>query len=217
MHIGNIVTNLDIKEENYNIINNLDDINNDLPTLIIGWSLTKTLLDDVSILHKRIKENLQWTFSEKERKVDFEIDIELFKKDCYRQLGKDIIYVYIDIIHSSKSKIKKIINKIKSFKEPIFYVGKNKMLYIYDENIVFGIDLNMTNLIGIENKRLLKKISDLPNSILIKNEIFNKCSGIVKKINNKNYKILPYIYRHGECNENSHSSIICSKRQSSKF
>ena len=212
MHIGNIVTNLDLKEENYNIVNHLDDINKDLPTLIIGWSLTKTLVEDVSILHKRIDEKLQWTFSEKERKVDFEIDVDFFKKDCYNRLGKDIIYVYVDIIHSSKSKIKKIVSKIKSFKEVIFYVGKNNMLYIYDENIVFGVDLNMTKLIGVDSNRLLKKISDLPNSILIKNEIFNKCSGIVKKINNKNSKILPYIYRYGECNENSHSSIICSKR-----
>lgn len=211
MYIGNIVTQTKFKEENFNVVDNLNDIKKELPTLIIGWSNTKSTIKDVSILHKKIEDNMWWTFDEKERRVDYEVDIEEFKEKCYGLIGENLNYVYIDILYFPKHKIKKIIKKIKSFNSPIYYISKNNMLYIYDENIVFGLDLNVTKLIGINNIKLLKKISDLPKSTLIKNEIFNKCSSIIKKIKNNN-KILPYIYRYGECNENSYSSIVCGKR-----
>ena len=53
MYVGNIVTLLDIKEDNFKICDSLESIDNLLPTLIIGWSKTKELFNDkVSILHK---------------------------------------------------------------------------------------------------------------------------------------------------------------------
>ena len=211
MYIGNIVTKSNIIDENFNVVRELKHINEELPTLIVGWKSVKELISNASILHKKISDTMWWTFDEKERKVDYEVDIETFKEECYKHIGKNLIYVYVDVLYFPKYKIKKIINKIKSFNSPIYYINKNNMLYIYDENIVFGIDLNVTKLIGVNNLKLIKKIGDLPNSTLIKNEIFNKCSSIVKKIKNNN-KILPYIYRYGECDENSNSSIVCDKR-----
>ena len=51
-------------------------VDNSLPTLIVGWKKTKELFGDkVSILHKKIEDNLYWTFNEGERKVDYETDI----------------------------------------------------------------------------------------------------------------------------------------------
>lgn len=198
MYLGNIITESDIEIENFNTISTIEDNDTKLPTLIVGWSLVKQLFPETSILHKQINENFFWTFSEKERRVDYETDIEDFKEKCFNNIGKDITYVYVDILYTSKSKIKRIIKKIKSFKNPIYYISNNKMLYIYDENMVFGVDLNITEFIGVDNSKILSKLKDLPNSTLLKNEIFNKCSSIIKKIKNNN-KILPYIYRYGEC------------------
>lgn len=198
MYLGNIITESDIQIENFNTFNSIEDSNSQLPTLIVGWSLVKKLFPETSILHKQINENIFWTFDEKERRVDYETDIKDFKEKCFNELGKDITYVYVDTIYTSKTKVKKIISKIKSFKNPIYYISDNKMLYVYDENIVFGIDLNITNLVGIDNSKLISKLRDLPNSTLLENEIFIKCSSIIKKIKN-NDKILPYIYRYGEC------------------
>ena len=69
--------------------------------------------------------------------------------------------MYVDILYTSKSKIKRIIKKIKSFKNPIYYISNNKMLYIYDENMVFGVDLNITEFIGVDNSKILSKLKDL--------------------------------------------------------
>ena len=197
MNVGNIVIPSNIKEENFNICENIDDINNSLPTLIVGWSKTKELFKDkVSILHKQIEEDLYWTFSETERRVDYEIDILKFKDICYKNFGEDIIYLYIDIIHGKLSVIKKIINKIRSLKDPIFYITDKNMLYIFGDDIIFGVDLNITEFIGIETQNIINRLINLPNSVLVENEIFNKCKEFIKKLDNR-HKLVPYIVKYG--------------------
>ena len=42
------------------------------------------------------------------------------------------------------------------------------------------------------------------------NQVFNKCKSIIKKIN-KNDKIIPYVYRYGECSEDNNPSLFCNK------
>ena len=77
MYVGNIVTTSKIDNENFKICRKLDTIDSNLPTLIIGWENTKELLGDkVSILHKKIDDNTFWTFSAKERLVDYEKDLK---------------------------------------------------------------------------------------------------------------------------------------------
>ena len=43
-------------------------INNYLPTLIVGWERVKKLYPKASILKKKIKDNLYWTFSPTEKR-----------------------------------------------------------------------------------------------------------------------------------------------------
>jgi hypothetical protein len=187
-----------MEEDNFKICKDLDTINDSLPTLIIGWSNTKELIkEEISILHKEINDNLFWTFSPKERKVDYDKDIITFKKKCYNKIGNNIPYVYLDILHGKFHINKKIIQKIYTLSEPISYISKNNMLYIFGENIIFGVDLNICELIGINKEKIIERIEDIPNSILIGNEIFNKCKDYIKRTDNRE-KLVPYIYKNGE-------------------
>ena len=164
MYIGNIITSSKIEDENFKVCRKLETIDGSLPTLIVGWDKTKEIYGDkVSILHKKIDEKTNWTFSTKERKVDYDKDIKSFMSNCYSNIGKDINYVYIDIIHDSKKKIKKIIKKIYSLKNPKVYNHLNRMIYIYGENIVFGVDIEVLNYIGIDYKKVLDKLSKISN------------------------------------------------------
>ena len=209
MIIGNIVTHQPIEfEKEFKVSTTIEDIIPNLPTIIIGWDTTKDIITEASILHKQIKENLCWTFTPKERKVEYEEDIIRFKNLCYSNIGNHLNYVYIDPIHDKKSKIKKIINKINSFNKSISYISDNNMLYIYNENIVFGVDLNIMELIGIKKQKIINKINQLTDSLLIRNQVFNKCKSIITKTN-KNNKILPYIYRYGECSEDNNPIFVC--------
>ena len=101
MYVGNIVTSLKLEEENFNICSDLDSIDNDLSTLIIGWDNAKEFIGgNISIIHKKVNQKLYWTFSKKERKVDFEVDLEKFKEVCFNTFGDNIPYVYLDILHA---------------------------------------------------------------------------------------------------------------------
>ena len=198
MYIGNIITTSEINNKDFKVCETLEERDPLLPTLIIGWNNTKNILDNkVSIIHKKISENLYWTFSTTERKVDYEKDIKEFENRCYSEFGKDIHYIYIDPFHSKLKTIKKILRKIYSLKEPITYISTTNMLYIYGENMVFGVDLNMMEFIGVTKHKIIDKIKLLPNNILIGNEIFNKCKVLIKKLDNRE-KLVPYLIKYGD-------------------
>ena len=209
MIIGNILTTDEISFKEFKTINNLNEKDNNLPTLIVGWELTKDIVDGdkVSILRKKIDDTLYWTFNEKERKVDYEIDILNFKEICLNQIEEQINYIYIDVLHDSKRKIKKILKKIMSLNYVVSYYNNNNMLYIFSENLVFGVDLNICEFIGLSKDKIIDKVNTLSDVTLLQNEIFNKCKDLIK---NNREKIIPYIYYNGTNNENSNLSVFCN-------
>lgn len=207
MYIGNIVTNDKISDEKYNICDDISQINSNFLTIIVGWGLVKEIYgeENVSILNKKIDENTYWTFNNKERKVDLEVDLKKFHNRCIKYIDNKITYIFIDILHDNPKKIKKIIRKIYSLNN-IRTLMCDSMIYLFDENLVFGIDLNILYFMGVNIDKIKHKVKRLSKVTLIENEIFNKCSRCVD-YNNK--KIIPYIYRYGTTNKNNHTSIIC--------
>lgn len=201
MYIGNILTSSKIEDDNFKICRKLDTIDDSLPTLIVGWEKTKEIYgDSVSILHKKIDDKTQWTFSTKERKVDYDKDLESFISSCYSNVGKDVNYIYVDLIHDSKKKIIKIIKKIYSLNELTIYNHLNRMIYIYGDNMIFGVDLEILEYIGVNKVKVIEKLKKIPNSLFIDEKIFNKYKGLITKINN-NIKLLPYLYNIEKNNE----------------
>jgi hypothetical protein len=198
MHIGNIVSSSVIKEENFFLFDEIESIDNSLPTLIVGWDKTKQIFGNkISILNKKISDNLFWTFLPKERRVDYDDDLSKFKKLCINTFGDELSYVYIDPIHDKSKKIKKILKKIYSLDESISYITDKNMLYILGDNIIFGVDLNISEFIGVENDKIISRIHNLPSSVLIDNEIFNKCKEFIIKLDN-DYKLVPYVVKYGK-------------------
>jgi hypothetical protein len=194
MFIGNIITTSKIEDENFKVCRKIETIQEGLPTLIIGWDKTKEIYGDkVSILHKQIDDNTYWTFSPKERKVDYDNDLESFVKKCYSKMGEDTHYIYVDLIHDSKKKIKKIIRKIYSLENPKVYIHKGRMVYLYAEGMIFGIDLEIVDYLGIDRGKVITKLHNLSGCRSIDTEIFNKYSNVMTKINNK-VRLIPYLY-----------------------
>lgn len=198
MNIGNIVSSYKINEDNFKLFDEIELVDNSLPTLIVGWNKTKEIFGDkISILNKKISDNLYWTFLPTERRVDYDDDIIIFKKICYDNFGSELSYVYIDPIHDKPQKIKKILKKIYSLKESISYFTNKNMLYILGENIIFGVNLEITEFIGIKTNSIITRVVNLRNSVLIDNEIFNKCKEFIKKLDNE-YKLVPYVVKYGK-------------------
>lgn len=197
MNFGNVISKTPILIEGFKNYGKDDLIDNDLPTLIIGWDLVKEMYDGkVSILHKSINIRTYWTFNSKERKADFESDMESFKEFCYNSFGDNIPYVYLDILYGKKNINKKIIKKILTLVKPYIYLSDNNMVYIFGDNIIFGIDLNILDYFDGKKEKTLRVINNLNSAVLIDSEIFNKYRDFLYKIKNKN-RLIPYIIKNG--------------------
>jgi hypothetical protein len=209
MYIGNIVTKDKILDEKYNICEDITQINDNFITLIIGWGLVKDIYgeENVSILNKKIDDKTYWTFDSKERKVDLEIDLENFPKKCVEYINHNLNYIFVDVLHDTTTKLKKIIKKIYSLENIISFFN-DKMVYIFDENLIFGLDLNILEFVGLDINKIKHKIINISEITLRENEIFNKC---IRCVENNNEKTIPYIYRYGTTNKDNHISIVCRR------
>jgi hypothetical protein len=193
MKIANIVstTKIDITND-INVVKSLDEITQGLPTLIIGWDYIKKNYPSYDIIERKLDKNLYWTFKKTEKRDLHEEDLYNFLQKTYKDLIKDVDYVFIDPIIMKRKVIKKIIKKIHKTSNIISYQHDN-MIYIYGDNIIFGVDLTLTDFIGLDRNKLLTKIKNKSKYFLLKNNIFIEYKNKVENLDNQ-VKYIPYLY-----------------------
>lgn len=196
--IGNIVTKENINIDNYfNIVDNIININKDLPTLIIGWEdFIKYNFEDVDFIDRTLYENTFWTFSKIERRDKMNIDLYNFEEYCINKFLSNINYTYVDLITFSENKIKKIFSFIKENNSTVY--NFKDMYYIYCCNNVFGFNKNIIKYLDYEEIRFTEKLKKITNNYIDDNFINNY--SILENIEN-NKKYIPYLY-HAEKENN---------------
>lgn len=193
MHIANIVTNSNIIVDKYfNISNSLDNIIQDLPTLIIGWDIVKTINPDVDFIDKKLSDNIFWTFKKSERRDIYQEDLYNFITYCYKNLIKDINYSFIDLITLTDSEIKESFNNIKKCKKSATY-QYNDMIYVYCDNTIYGIDLKLVKYLGYDVKKTIEKIKKNSFVFLSGDQILIEYKDIIESLDNE-VKYVPYLY-----------------------
>lgn len=203
MYIGNIVIEnpdnqniIDNKVGLFNIVNNLNGIIYEIPTLIIGWGFVKTMFSNLSILEKEINEKTRWTFTKKEKRVEFEKDIDIFYEICLNNIIKLYSYKYINVLTCKKSDIKDLLNKINN-KKAFIFIKNDIFMYLNVDNVVYGIDLNMIDFINIRRDKIYKIIGKNRCELFFKEDLIPK--NISKLI--KNNIAIPIIYKLIKKNE----------------
>lgn len=195
MEIGNIVSKdkIDVGIE-FKVYNSFDEIiNKDLPTLIVGHGLAKEIIvDELDLLNRKSGDNLFWTFTKKEFRNKYFNDLEDFLQFSYENSVKKISYIYVDLIQFDNTKIRKIVRKILTLKN-IYSFYLNKMVFIYSENLIFGIDLELFKYIGVDSNRILDKIKTRSNVFLQGNEILIEYKDYMDRLDGKVY-LIPFIY-----------------------
>ena len=205
--IGNIVSSKPIEyDKRINTVNSIDNITNNLPTLIIGYTITKDLHPDkIDFLTKKIEEDLFWTFTLQEKRKVHEIDIENFIQYCYENTIKDISYLFVDPIQFNTRTLKKVINKIYSLDKPVSFLYHD-YVYIYGECIIFGIDLHLCEFFfGIKKDKIKNKIKSICNGVLLDDNILIEYKDYLGRLNTTKY--IPFLYSLENEQKNS-SSII---------
>jgi hypothetical protein len=161
--VGNIIT----KESITGIPNNFD-IHETIPTtdtpnLIIGWELTKTLCPEASILRKKIKDNLYWTFSPTEKRSVFENDLKKYIDKSYKDYIKNIKFYNIDPIIYKINTIDELLGKLSIVAGGFTYLYVNKVVYVYHNFIIYSIDLELLDFIGFDRKIILSSLKETTN------------------------------------------------------
>lgn len=190
MKIGNIVsiTNIEVPKE-FSVYKSIEEIDKNLPTLIVGWSIVNKYYPNFDILNKELTKNVFWTFKKTERRDIFEEDLTRFISFSIKNLVKDTKYVFIDIIqYYTYSKIKKFIITITQSLKISTYIHKD-MVYISADNLIFGIDLLQLRYMGINTDKIIKKLTKI--SKIIENN--NNYSSYLKELNNE-MKYIPFLY-----------------------
>lgn len=194
MYLGNIVSEENFKNNGlFNNINNIENIDSKIPTLIIGWDFAKRIFYDkkLNILNKKIDKIVNWTFAKREKRIEYEKDLNFFIKNSIKKAEKRLKYKYINVLTTSFSEIKNIIKKLISNDVSYIYISKNSFIYLYINGTVFGIDLNMVDFICVDRKKIYKLLFSSGNKVIFSDEFLSK--EIKENIEN-NYKIIPYLY-----------------------
>ena len=193
MLIANIVsaTNVNVSCD-FNVVNSLDQTVQGIPTLIIGWDYVKTKYPNYNIINRKLDENLYWTFKKTEKRELHDEDIYHFVENAYKRLIKDITYTFIDPILLSRKSIKKILKEVSKNNKVISY-KHDDMIYIYFNTFIFGIDLELTEFIGLNTEKLLNKIKNKSKIFLDKNTIFIEYNKRIENLDNQ-VKYIPYLY-----------------------
>jgi len=159
--IGNIITSDKLKvDENFNVVDSLDKIIEGIPTLIIGLDNVKKLDTKLNYVDRKLDDLTYWTFSKKEKRVLFEEDLFYFIENSYKHVKDSVEYIFIDFILFSDRKVGKIFNKIKESRNNITFINE-RMIYIYSEKYLFGIDLKQVEFLGYNLELFLVKIKEL--------------------------------------------------------
>lgn len=193
MKIANIVTSNSLNvDDNINIVDSMDKIIEGLPTLVTSYKWVSENYEDYDIYDKKLGDKLYWTFAKTERRDIFYNDIEEFLTIANKDLISNIKYIFVDPIHFNLSKIKKIITKIYSLPNKISFKHMD-MIYIYGDGLIFGIDLNLLNYIGINVERAENKIKKNSSVFLENDEIFIEYKNNMERLNDS-VKYIPYLY-----------------------
>lgn len=152
--------------EYINYINFNDDnfkFDHNLPTLYVGWLLLKNLreTDAETILNKELIENeVYWEFSFNEKKSDHISGINLFVRNApYYYFRNNYKYKNLDPIFSNIESEIDLQNKTP--KNPYsIYNHKDEMLYILNENTIYGVNLDMYQYFGIDKIKIIENLKE---------------------------------------------------------
>lgn len=190
--LGTIVSKRAIKDVVgfVEVVKDMESINDSTkPILVIGLEEAKKQGKEFSILNKRLDSNLFWTFGKTERRTDHERDIQNFYEYVLNKSIKNIKYYYINIFKLRYNKVKKLLDIIYNTNKKYIYIN-NDIIYIYYNNYILGISLTMTDYMGVDRKKIIRKLRQNKYNIVYYHNTF--LDEKMKEIANKKQYILPY-------------------------
>lgn len=191
-YLANIVTKSKVDVSPFfNVISDINSIDINIPTLIVGWKEVKSLYPEQDILEKQITPTISWTFSKREKRYRFEEDIVIFVDNIIKNLDKLINYRFFNYILSTEEKRKCFMEYIRNNQCSMYHNAN--FLYIYNpsDKITIGVSLKDLRYIGINTKDLIDTFVQQNKHIISNNIDFTDSQSF--SIIKDNIKVIPYL------------------------
>lgn len=212
MKIANIVSNQKVNiSQEFNVVDSMDDVIHGLPTLILGFDYVNKHYPDFDVMSRKLGDNLYWTVKRTEKRDKYEEDLSWFVTKVLTDLISEISYVFVDPIQYNSRTIRKVIRKFHSMQNKITYQN-GQMLYIYDEKIIFGVDLKLLKYIGLDYNKIKEKIIRKSKVFLTNDKILIEYKKTVTELDNQ-VRYIPYLFSITN-EQNNTTSVIHIPRES---
>lgn len=157
-YIGNIVVNADLKLSipRMNVVSDILDIDNNLPTLLIGYYQWKETYE-LDFIERKVNDSTFWTFTRVEERSLFNKDLYNFIVHCESHLMTSFTYYNIDPFLITKKSLKRIL-KLLSTNKTVYVVDKN-VLFLHSKTVTFGFNLGIGDVIGVNRNKIFNKLS----------------------------------------------------------
>lgn len=146
-----------------NYYSNHLEVENKLPTLIIGWNSYKSIVGqmnptfEVDILNKHIVDMNYWEFSPSEDIIQYSKGIENFVLKLPEYYIKTFMYVNLDPFFYNLYTVDELRSYLPS--NGHLYVYKNDMAYYRSGDVIFGIKLSIYDYLGQDVQTIVQTLS----------------------------------------------------------
>lgn len=166
-YIANIITTgkIDISVF-FNVTEDIENVDTSIPTLIVGWKEVKQLFPDQNILNPNITDTISWTFSKRERRYQYEIDIENFVKKVMNLVNQKVNYRFFNYLLASEVKRENFIKYVQAGYCSLYY--NSRFLYLYNDKDCMTIGISLVDLayIGIDVNNFISILNSNNNNIV---------------------------------------------------
>lgn len=191
-YIANIITKLRLDVGEYiNVSKDITKVDLTIPTLIIGWAMVKEIYPNADILNKQISETVYWTYSNREKRQEYEPDLAKFVKNAFSRLETSIKYTFFNVLTNPLSRNKCLLKYINSSITKIVYIT-DKHIFIYDGKQVTGVSLSDLEFYGFERERIINILKRNSYNKLVFSDSFLNFK--IKRSIGDNGKIVPFLY-----------------------
>jgi hypothetical protein len=183
-HLVNIITDSVKSKFNFdcNKYVKLENADLELPTLIIGYEKAKQYIKNFDILKKSYPEqNLWWTFTKRERGIDYERDTQSFYNEAVQKYVDGLTYKNIDIYNLERKSIRKFLKWVDNDYIKYVYRDNHDFVYLYSNayKIIYGISLTKCEFCGYNKDKIFKRL--ILNKKIIKIDNFDRIPYSVKR------------------------------------
>ena len=149
MKIGYVLDYLPLKYES--CFDKVVELRPDKPLLIVGWKLAKEFFpNDFKVYNKQISPKIYWTYSRSQDFHEHELDLELFKRSCFRWHFKNFEFDEFDLLLRDLNTLN--LNTISNT------LVDNNIIYFRQASRICWINLNLADSLGLRDLPIFQKL-----------------------------------------------------------